>query len=293
MNEAPRFNTLSFGDGFRWLGRAAELMAQGGTALITVAAVFVLVSLIQFLPFLGAILFTIISPLLTAGLITVFRLVEEGQRPVPATLFAGWRELIGSRLLLLGGWLLVGFLIAFAALLLWLMPQMDMNALDEVMQDPNVMANSPEQVISLFQGVNLFGGLAISLIILAVVLGGLYFAVPLVHFWEWPVASALLWSLRAMLMNWRPFLAFGLMFIGVVLAAAFMFGIVIGILSLALGPLGDLISQVLVVIASLFFQLLVAATQWVAFNQIFDASGPGSDLGSGDDGDGDSGSIEI
>lgn len=294
MDQSPRFVKLGFGDGIGWLSRGADLMTQGGRALIGVATLLLLVSLMQWLPVIGVFLLILISPLLTAGLITVFRVVEERGVPTPMMLFAGWRDpSTRMRLLLLGLWFLLGMIAAFASLALWLAPQMDMELLNQAMQNPDALASNPDQLLMLFEGVNIFGGLVIMLVIFAIVLGGLYFAVPLVLFWQWPVFSALIWSLRAMLVNWLAFLGFGLVMVAVFLAAGFMFALIAGILGLALGALGELISQVVMLVVSLFVQLLLAATQWVAFRQIFDSSNP--DISSKDDsaGDADSESIEI
>ena len=294
MDQSPRFVKLGFGDGIGWLSRGADLMTKGGRALIAVATLFLLVLMLQWVPVIGVFLLILITPSLTAGLITVFRVVEEGNTPTPMMLFAGWRDpSTRMRLLLLGLWLLLGTIAAFASLALWLAPQMDMELLNQTMQNPDALASNPDQLLLLFEGVNVFGGVVIMVILFAIVLGGLYFAVPLVLFWQWPVFSALLWSLRAMLVNWLAFLGFGLVMLMLFLAAGFMFGLIAGILGLALGSLGALIGQVIMLIASLFIQLLLAATQWVAFKQIFDSSN--SDISSeGDSGGGsDSESIEI
>lgn len=273
MNQSPRFAKLGFGDGISWLSRGADLMTKGGRPLIGVATLLLLISLVQWLPVFGPFLLILISPLLTAGLITVFRVVDEANPPMPMMLFAGWRDpATRMRLFLLGLWLLFGMIAAFAALALWLMPQMDTELFNQAMQDPEAIAANPEALFRLFEGVNVFGGVLIALVIFFIVLGGLYFAVPLVLFWQWPVFSSLLWSLRAMLVNWLAFLGFGLVLAAVFLAAGFVFSLVVGILGLALGSLGQLIGQAVVLIASLFIQLLMAATQWTAFSQVFDSS---------------------
>ena len=293
MQANPRFRTLSFRQGFGWLGRAAELMSQGGGALAAIAIVLLLVSMVQFLPVLGPIALTLISPLLTAGLITAFRLIDEGQQPTAGTLFAGWGNTGGMRLLLLGGWLLLGFTLAIGLWAILIMPQIDIDELNRLLQDPDALANNPDAFIALFEGVNLIGATAITAVILAIVLGSLYFAVPLVHFWQWPVVASSLMSLRALLVNWKAFLAFGLLLLAVMMAAGIMFSLILGILSFALGPLGEFISQVVITIATLFFQLLLAATQWVAFRQIFEDVRPGSEPEPSSDSDGQADSIEL
>ncbi len=293
MHQNSRYRKRSFSEGVGWLSKAAELLSSGGSALVGVAALFLLVSMIQFLPLIGSIALVMLSPLLTAGLMTVFRLVSEGTRPQATLLFAGWHDAgVRFRLLTLGAWLLLGTIAAIMSLTLWLAPQMDMDALTRVMNDPDVLANDPEALFNLFAGVNLFGGLVLFVVIMAIVLSGLYFAIPLVLFWKWPVVPSLIFSIRAMLGNWLAFLGFGMVLLVVLFAAGFMFALLVGILGLALGQLGALLSQLVFIVTSLFIQLLLAATQWVAFQQVFQSDDSISDDGDNSS-DQDSGSLDI
>jgi len=279
MAQAPRIAKLGFGDGIGWLSGGGELLGRGGAALVRIAALLLVISLIQLLPVIGLLVLGLISSILTAGMLNVFRAVQRGEKPGSATLLAGfYDERARSGLLLLGLFFVIGIVLALAALAAWLAPQMDLQQLGAFFGDPNAVNENPEQFFALFQGVEVFGGLVLSVAIFALVLAALYFAVPLVFFWHWPVMAALLWSLRALLVNWLAFLGFGLVLVGTMFLIGLVFGILAGILTLGLGAFGSLLVQVLSMVISLFIQLLVAAAQWLAFVQVFpvDASEGGA-----------------
>jgi len=273
----------SFGDGTGWLIAGGELLARGGAPLLRVALVVLLISLLQIVPAIGPLLLVLISPLVTAGLLDTFRRIEAGEPVAGDSVLAGFRDPgARARLLVLGAVLLLGTGAAIGALGAWLSPQMDLQALTQLMADPETMNQEPERLIAMFEGVNVFGGLVIAATIFAVTLAALYFGVPLVFFWHWPVAAALLFSLRALLINWLAFLGFGLVLVGTLLAAGILYGLVAGIVSLALGAAGAFFVQLLSMALSLFVQLLVAAAQWRAFLRVFPA-GPGRSEGDGGD----------
>ncbi|NKI35840.1 hypothetical protein HFP89_11765 [Wenzhouxiangella sp. XN79A] len=287
MSTEPRILRADFADGVRWLTGGADLLARDGGLMMRVAAWLVVITLLQAVPVIGVPLLVLISPALTAGMLGIFRRLDEGAAGRPDQLFDGFREArVRSRLLVLGGFLLLGVLGAVMTLGAWLAPQMDLQALSALMNDPQAMESDPDRLFALFEGVNLFGGLALGAVVIGLVLGGLYFAVPLVFFWNWPVMAALLWSLRAVLVNWRAFLGFALVVLGLFFALGFVFLLTAGLLALAFGPAGDFVGQLLSVLVSLFVQLLMAAAQWRAFRQLFPA---GSDGGQPPSGGGSSG----
>jgi len=275
---SPHIHRASFGDGTGWLISGGELLSRGGSALLRVVLVLLAISLVQVIPLVGMLALLLISPALSAGMLNVFRTIQEGRTPGIETVLAGLSDgRSRGALLILGAFFLLGLFAAIGALSAWLSPQMDMQALAEFLNDPDAMNNNPEQLLVLFEGVNVFGGLIISALVLALVLGGVYFAVPLVFFWNWPVFTALIWSLRALLVNWLAFLGFGLVVIGVFLLAGITFAVVSGIVTLALGTAGVFIVQLLSMALSLFLQLLVAAAQWRSFVQVFPAGADGGD----------------
>lgn len=259
--------------------------------MVRVAAWLVVISLIQIVPLIGLLALVVISPVLTAGLMALFRTLDEGRAPAVNLLFAGFAPgPARGRLLVLGAWLLVGVILAFSILTLWLSSQMDLQALAQLLNDPDATERNPERLFAMFEGVNVFGGIVLSGLMLTVVVGALFFAVPLVFFWDWPVPAALLWSLRALLVNWIAMLGFGLLAAGLLLAAGFVFGLVANLLLLAFGTVGGFVVQLLSMVFSLFLQLLFAAAQWRAFRSVFmRQNGRGPD----DTDDQDSGVVEV
>lgn len=263
MTQGPQIRRHGFTRGFRWLLFAGDLFGRGARTLVPVAGLLLLVFMIQLVPLIGPLVAVLITPMLTAGLLVAFRAVSAGEQATPGVLFSGWRdERARPGLLLLGVWLMAGSALAILVLAMWLAPQVDLAGVEEAMQDP-------EALIELLAGANLFGGMVLMSLILAVVLGGLYFAVPLVYFSRWPVGVSLLWSLRALLRNWLAFLGFGAALLVLLVALFLIIGFVSMTLVLAIGQAANLLLQLLNLLMMLFIQVLAAGAQYVAFREVF------------------------
>ncbi len=271
---SPDYRKSGFGAGLRWLPAAAELLFSDFGPLAGLAALWLLVSAIAIIPLAGQLAIMLITPLLTAGAITAFAQVSSGQRPAPTMLFAAWgRPELRNRLLGLGAFGLLGSLVALLILSAWLSGQVSPEQIQAAQQSPDAMTDLLEQLS--------FGPvLLLPVAILAVVMAAMYFAIPLLIFRGIRVTGALSTSLRAVLANWSAFLGFGLATIGLVLALGFVFAVVAMPLSLALGPAGSLIVQVLFMLTAMLIQVLMAGAQWVAFASVFGA--PGSDRNADD-----------
>lgn len=299
MSSEPRIARASFADGARWLIEGANLVGRGGSLLLRAAAWLIAVSLIQIIPLIGPPLLILFSPVLTAGMLGLFRRIDEGTPADPMAVFDGFRVgELRTRLLVLGGVLLAGLFLAMITLGVWLSAQMPPEALDrlgELMADSQAMEQDPGALLRLFEGVNVIGGLAIAAGIFALVLGALYFSVPLVFFWRWPVLAGLLWSLRALLANWLAFLGYGLLLVGLMMVLFFGYLLIGGLITVALGAAGQLVIQILTLALSMLFQLILAAAQWKAFQQVFPSGGPDDspDRQSGDPMDRGTDSIDV
>jgi len=270
MTQRPRIERASFVDGVGWLSAGGNLMARGGVPLFRVAMVLLLFSLLQIVPVIGMLLLLILSPALTAGMLNVFHDIERGQAIGPATMLSGLADAEArARLIGIGVVFVAGMVLAGVIFVGWISGQTDLDALNALMSDPEALRQDPMPLFALLAGVNWFGGTALALTVVGLVLSATYFAVPLVFFWRWPVIAALLFSLRAVLANWIAFLGFGLLVFGVLLLMGLMISVFGGILQLALGSIGVLLLQLLIVFLSLFFQLLMAAAQWRAFLRVF------------------------
>lgn len=263
MKQQPEIRRVGFGRGFRWLLAAAELMGRGGRSLAAVAGLLALFMLLQIVPVLGPAVLSLLTPLLTAGLLITYHRITRVEPAGATTLLAGWHEPRSrSGLLMLGVWLILGSLAAILALGAWLAPQVDLRELERAMNDP-------EAVFTILREVRLIGGILIAGVILTVVLAALYFAVPLVGFAYWPVTVAGLWSLRAVLVNWAAFLGLTAGLILVFAASMIIFALVGFVLGLALGEAALVVSQILGILLGLFLQVLMAGAQYVAFREVF------------------------
>lgn len=200
-------------------------------------------------------------PVLSAGLLHAFLLVEQGEKPLLAVMFMPFtaKDRIGS-LLLLGA---VTMVVALTVVTLTLAGQVmdidpdiilrieqgDLDALQFI--DPQVLESA---VLAMALGAAISGTIS-------------YFAVPLIWFRQYKVGSALITGLKALGRNWKPLLVLGL-FLGLLaVPVALLFGYfylsalsggtastVLGFLLLLLGPL---------------FQLMVFGSQYLAFRDIF------------------------
>lgn len=263
MSEPSRIRRVGFSAGLRWLPAAAELLFAGLGPLAGLASLWLLISLIAVvIPLIGQMFLVLLTPLLTAGVLVGFDKVRHDQTPRPFTLFAGWKDpRRRASLLILGAWSFLGSMLAAVVFVGWLGGQLSAEALEAAMA-------SPEALIRVLEEASIGGGLLLSGLILALVLSALYFAIPLVMFNGWPTITALVSSIKAVFGNWAAFLGFGLAFITVATGLGLIL-VLLAAVSLALGQVGVIISQVLMLIATMFMQMLMAGTQYVAFCQVF------------------------
>jgi len=127
---SPHIHRASFGDGTGWLISGGELLSRGGSALLRVVLVLLAISLVQVIPLVGMLALLLISPALSAGMLNVFRTIQEGRTPGIETVLAGLSDgRSRGALLILGAFFLLGLFAAIGALSAWLSPQMDMQAL--------------------------------------------------------------------------------------------------------------------------------------------------------------------
>jgi hypothetical protein len=272
MRTGPGTRRVGFAAGLRWLPVGAELMFAGLGPLAGVASLWLLLSLVAVIvPVIGQLILFLFTPLLTAGVLVAFDQVRQGQAPAPLTLFDGWK--VPARragLLLIGAWSIAGSMLAAGVLVGWMGSQLTQAELEAAMSSPETLAQT-------LSGISIGGGLLLALLIFSVVLAAIYFAIPLVMFSGWPTMNAMLVSLRAVVVNWAAFAGFGLAFMAVALALGLVLVLLVTVATVALGQFGVIVSQVLFLIATMFVQMLMAGTQYVAFCQVFDWSSQAPD----------------
>lgn len=275
---SPEYRKPGFSAGLRWLPAAAELLFSSFGPLAGLAALWLLVSMIAVVPIIGQLAMMLITPLLTAGAIAAFAQVSAGRRPAPTMLFAAWgRPELRNRLFALGAFGVLGSLLALLVLSSWLGSQVSIEQIQAAQQSPDAMAEMLQQV-------SLGPLLLVAAGVLMVVMAAMYFAIPLVMFRDIGAVGALTASLRAVVANWSAFLGFGLAVIAMVVALGFVFGIFMMILGLAMGTAGQMITQVLFMLAAMLVQVLMAGSQWIAYADVFGSPGRGDESGKDEEG---------
>jgi hypothetical protein len=246
--------------GVAWLLQSMALLRAQPSRLLFIAVLLQFMMGLTQLPLIGFLL--IISvPALSAGLLQAFLVTAEGGRPSPHLLFlplmSGARTI---RMLAMGALMfIVGILTVSLVLsgneamldpeLLSRIEQGDVEALSSL--DPAILQS---MVFAFLIGISVSGTLS-------------YMTIPLMWFHDHKLGSALALGLRALFVNWKPFLLLGLGLAGVmfpvVMAAGFLF-----IWAGSAGAL-SIVMLGLVMILLLAFQLILFGTQYCAFRDIF------------------------
>lgn len=253
------------GRGLRWLIESAEITGRHIQPLAGVAVVWVLISLIGFLPVIGGLVMVLIGPLLSAGLVAAFHFLEQGRRPSPGILFEGWRR-TASRgpLLRLGLFVLLGILLALILASILLGSQMSLEAMQALAEA------GPQERIRLLQGVNPWPAMLVAFAIMLVVMAGLYLAVPLALINAIGTIRGLRASWNACLANLPAMIVLVLSLFGVGLCAGVILVLVGMIVSIALPEnTAAMVMQIPTLILGVIIQVVFAGAQYRAWRDIF------------------------
>ena len=227
------------------------------------------------LPLLG-ILVVLAGPGLGAGILECFHLTGQGGRPALALLFKPLASRQHNGRLLALGALIFGVGVVVISMLLpnsagvldeELMTRIQQGDVEAMAQlDPNYLSR---MLLAFMVGVAISGTLS-------------YFTIPLVWFQNYRLVPALGLGLKALVINWKPFLVLSLGLVGIFLPV----GLVTGLLFEFAGTGGpaSIIVLAMIMILLLLFQLMLFGTQYCAFREIFGlASDAGLQDRSGDD----------
>ena len=200
-------------------------------------------------------------PVLSAGLLQAFFLVEHGDKPMLAVLFMPFTEKrsIGS-LLLLGGLAMALALLLVTLVLAGQMVDLDPDIIVRIEQgdldalqliDPQVLESA---VLAMGLGAAISGTIT-------------YFSVPLIWFRKLKMGSALLMGLKGLGRNWKPLLVIGL-FLGILAVPIVLLFGSFYLSALSEGTASTLLGFLLLLLGPMF-QLLLFGTQYLAFRDIF------------------------
>jgi hypothetical protein len=256
---------MPFSQGIAWLLQSFSLLRlQAGRLLLIAVFMQIILGLTQ-VPLIGF-LVVISVPGLSAGVLEAFDVTGRGGHPGLNLLF---RPLMSGthtgRFFLMGalvfaiGVLSISLLLSGSGALLDpdLMSRIEQGDLDAISQlDQKSLAM---MALAFLVGISISGTLS-------------YFTIPLIWFRDRKLAVALAEGLKALILNWRPFLmlALGLLvtLIPVVIATGFLFGVAGGG-----GPLSVIVMGGIMILL-LAFQMLLFGTQYCAFRDIFGFDGP-------------------
>lgn len=196
--------------GFEWVTGAFRLFVKSPLMLGAATAIFLGVLLIlQFVPYAGAGLAEIVTPMIIAGFMRAFRAIDEGNDPELPQLAAGFRT--HALPLAMIGAIYLGILIAIVSLMKFL--GVDYSAMMQSMQE----GASPEQIALELQGKSHLLLLGLGLAIPAI--AATWYAPALVLFGNAGPLQAMGLSLKACARNWAALIINGFAMIPVFLLA--------------------------------------------------------------------------
>jgi hypothetical protein len=251
--------------GLAWMVQSLSLLRLQAGRLLLIGVFMQLILGLSQLPLLG--LLVIISvPGLTAGLLEAFHVTARGGQPELRLLFRPLTSAAHSGRLFAMGALVFAIGVLCVSLLM---------SGSEGALDPAVVQRLEQGDINAVTAVDqeTLTRMAMALLVGVAVSGTLsYFTIPLIWFGNRKLGAALATGLKALVVNWLPFLLLGLGLVallaplGLVSAALFT-------LAGAGGILGVLI-MALIMVLLMVFQLMLFGTQYCAYREIFGVPEP-------------------
>mgnify|MGYP000100098093 CR=1 FL=1 len=213
MQAIPQFRRVSASHGWLWIKQAFGLFKQGPLIWIALSlSIFLLAGVLGAIPSVGSVLFQLISPGFTAGLMLGAKAMESGDELEIAHLFAGFKS-HGAQLVTIGGIYLVGLI-----LIAGVMMALGGGALVTLMLQGHPPAGAAVTPEMLGSGAGL--AVLVALALLVPLLMAYWFAPALVVFRNLGAVDAMKASFRASLGNVMPFLVYGMIiFVLFILAA--------------------------------------------------------------------------
>jgi len=256
----PQIRRLPASNGMAWLLQSMSLLRLQAGRLLLIALVMQLVLGLTQLPLVG-LLVVVSVPALNAGVLEAFHVAARGGRPQFRTLFAPLASGAHSgRLLALGALI---FAIGIVSMSLMLSGNSDL-------MNPAVLERMEQGDLEAIASLNqeaLFG-MALAFLIGISISGTLsYLAIPLIWFQHARLGISLSAGLRALIVNWKPFLVLGAGLSALLLPVAVVSWLLFGMA----GAGGLSVSIVLgfIMVLLLLFQLMLFGTQYCAFRDIF------------------------
>jgi hypothetical protein len=258
------YDALPAGRGLAWLTDSLMLIRRQLSRLLLLG---LLLQLLAGLTQIGAIavLFVLVVPALSAGMLQAMHSADAGVRPSPRYLFMAFaRPDRLLRLVLLGGLMLLAAIVAVMVAASGALSALDPDTLSRMEQ------GDVEAVLQLDP--RLIERLMLALVLGLLLSGTLsFFAIPLIWFKNMPLSQAIWLGLAGMIRNWKPLFVLGL-FLAVLAVPAVILSALIVSLS-AVGQGGSPLLTIVMLFLAVVYQLLLFASQYVAFRDIFRLQG--------------------
>lgn len=245
---------LPYSTGRDWLRQGFGLFRRQPGTLATMFLAYLLFMLVAgAIPYVGAILETLLLPMLTAAFMQACVRIDRGERALPTLLAEGFRQPYRRPLLTLGVvYLAVGLLAVGVTMLV------DGGVFWEVASgrlDPKAQ----EVQAKLFRSMMLAGGISLPITL------SLCFTVPLILWQRMGLGKALFYSFFAALREWVAFAGFVLTW----LVMLIMISIVVAMLALALKQFAVLLVTPLTIV----LWIVLNCSFYAAYKQVFGAPG--------------------
>ncbi|MGB5292119.1 MAG: BPSS1780 family membrane protein [Lysobacterales bacterium] len=246
--------------GLAWLSGSWGLIKSQPMRLLLISLFFQFLLSFSQTGALGLVI-VLCLPVLSAGLLQAFFLVEQGEKPMLVVLFMPFtaKKSIGS-LMLLGA---VAMVLALLVVTLVLAGQM-------VDLDPDIIARIEQGDLDALQLIDpqVLEAAVLSMALGAAISGTLtYFSVPLIWFRNRKMGSALMMGLKGLARNWKPLLVIGLMLGLLAVPIVLLFGSFY-LSALSEGTASTLLGFLLLLLGPMF-QLILFGSQYLAFRDIF------------------------
>ncbi len=251
---------LPFSRGIGWLMQSLALMRrQSGRLLLIAVFMQVILGLTQ-MPYIG-IMVILCVPALSAGVLEAFDVASRGGRPGLNLLFRPLTSGVPSGRLLLTG--LVVFVVGILSISLMLsgteelldpelisrVEQGDIEAITQM--DPGSLR---KMVMAFLLGIAISGTLS-------------YFTIPLIWFGNRKVGTALGEGIKALIIQWKPFLVLALGLFAVSIPVVIVTAVLITLATS--GGILAVIGMTAIMILMLAFQMLLFGIQYCSYRDIF------------------------
>lgn len=251
---------LPFSRGIAWLVQSLTLMKMQASRLILIAVFMQLILGMTQVPVIG-LLIILSVPALSAGVLEAFHVTGRGGVPRLNLLFRPLTSGTHSgRMLMMGALIFAIGVLSISLVLSGNEAVLDQDLMSRIEQgDVEAISQLDQEaigkmVLAFLVGISISGTLS-------------YFSIPLMWFGDRKLGRALGEGLKAMVVNWRPFLALALglfvILIPVIVIGSILFGLASGAGALSVVVMAGILILVLA------FQMVLFGTQYCAYRDLF------------------------